>query len=240
MDQQRLLIVAGSPILRVGIRDLVESTLPVAETVEAENALDAVDALLTGPTLVILQDALPGVTGLAAAGIVRAYAPETCIAVLADEVDARRLSAARLHGADALLSLAIEPADFAAEIARLQGRRPVPALNRGHESRALFADIDTAPFDSIRVSEDESVLIPLEVAVLDGYVRGCPIAEIASRLRVAETAARRTLETLLRKFDACDRVSAMLSAARRGYVDRFANNPPTIAPYGEISFAVAP
>ena len=64
MERHRLLLIAQSPVLRMGIKAILENVVELEHVLECGNALDAVPLLEAGaPDLVLIQDTLPGVTG---------------------------------------------------------------------------------------------------------------------------------------------------------------------------------
>ncbi|HKG25089.1 MAG TPA: response regulator, partial [Thermomicrobiales bacterium] len=108
---ERVLLVAQSPVLRIGIQGVIEAGEDFRIVAEAENGLQATAMAASHlPTLAIIQDALRGVSGVVVARAVRDVSPRTRIVVLTDEVDDERVVAAVVHGVDALLPAAIDGA----------------------------------------------------------------------------------------------------------------------------------
>src|SRR5690242_10827587 len=110
MAPVRVLLLAQSPVLRFGIQGILDHAFAIERVAESDNALDAASiAQEFAPHLVVIQYALPGVNGMLAARMLRDLVPDARIAILSDFTDdADKVQAIR-HGADALLSAAIEP-----------------------------------------------------------------------------------------------------------------------------------
>src|SRR6476619_3981354 len=104
MRRHHVLIVSQSPVFRFGIGGVLEGANPDVQIIEASNALDAVAEAISGsPSLVIIQEALAGVSGIVAARALRERINVAPIIVLADEIDDERIVSAIGHGVDALL-----------------------------------------------------------------------------------------------------------------------------------------
>ena len=224
--QERVLLVAQSPVLRIGLQGVLEAEghLIVAE---AQNGLEA--TALAGshqPTLAVIQDALRGVSGVVAARAVRDVAARTRIVVLTDEVDDERIVAAVVHGVDALLPSAIDGVGLIAAIGRVTaGERLLDELVLSHPQIAakVFNEARTAA--TIGTSIRSSTLSGREIAILDGVVRGLSNREIASGLYVVEQTVKNHMTSLLRKLSAGDRTEAVVSAVRTGMIDLGAQLP---------------
>lgn len=203
----RVLLVAQSPVLRIGIRGLLENAFAVSEIAEADGALESVTLLAAArPDLVIIQDALPGVTGVVAARMVRQFRPRVAILVLSDHVNETAVSVATRHGADALLPSTVTTELFLATVRSLQ---PVPDKE----------------LDSVVADEADNRLRDLEnlrggdIAILDGLARGLSPREVAAQLLVSEQTVRARTAGLVRKLNAVDRTTAVVAAVRSGMVD---------------------
>lgn len=210
MTPNRLLLIAQSPVLRYGIQTLVESNGPVGEVAEAGNALDVYGiAPRFAPDLVIVQDALPGVTGMLSARMIRQLTPATHVIVLADDVELAERAAGGTDSVDALLPMAIEPDELTETIRRFER-----------------AESET-PMDDVPA---------LEIALLDGLARGMSLQAIAAAIDASHDALADGLRALLARFDASNRAELFANVVRRGWIDPHVQ-PPAASP--PISFAVA-
>jgi len=226
--QERALLVAQSPVLRIGIQGVLEAGDDVRIIAEAENGLQATAfAEVQEPDLVIIQDALRGVSGVVVARAIRDVSPKTRIVVLTEDDSDTRIVAAIVHGVDSLLPAAIDGAGLIAALARLRaGDRPLDDLVMRR------SDIAAKVFNAARnvASGDPSMrsssLSGREIAILDGVVRGLSNREIALGLYVVEQTIKNHMTSLLRKMAAGDRTEAVVSAVRIGMIDLGAQLPP--------------
>ena len=197
-------------MLRFGIRCLVESSFTVDQVAEAEHSLAAYAlAPHFAPDLAIVQDALPGVTGMMSARMLRQLLPAACVIVLADNPELAARAAGDARGVDALLPTAIEPADLASAIREFE--RPPTAPPR----------IDASA---------------LEIALLDGLTRNATMESIGSMIGQPIEMLNDGLTSLLTRFEATDPASLIVNAIRRGWIDPQAQLPGAGPP---VSFAVA-
>lgn len=232
MDTTRILLVAQSPVLRCGIRGILENALRVEHLVEAGSALDAAPLVSAAdPTLIVIQDALPGVTGVVAAKMLRSIQPTAKIVVLSERTDDEHVISAIRHGADALLPAGIDPADFVHTVRELLHSRAALgdlALEQPIVVAHIVAAMRSAGFTQPAVVERTATstdLSPGEIAVLDGLVRGYSTREIADHLFVHEDAIKTNTISLQEKLQATDHTTAVVSAVRYGIVDLSAQLP---------------
>ena len=124
---ERVLLVAQSPVLRIGIQGVIEAGEDFRVIAEADNGLQATAmAASHEPALEVIQDALRGVSGVVVARAVRDVSPRTRVAVLTDEVYDERIVAAVVHGVDALLPAAIDGGELVTALRRVcAGDRPL-------------------------------------------------------------------------------------------------------------------
>jgi DNA-binding NarL/FixJ family response regulator len=197
LTPSRLLLIAQSPVWRYALRMVVQSSWPQVESTEAEHALAAFKtAPEFGPDLTIIQDALPGVSGMIAGRMVRQLAPEGRVIVLTDDVDVALGAVGGAGGVDAVLPSAVEPDDLAAAILSFEHLRPeVPDVT------------------------------PLDVAVLDGVARGLSLDAIQAGVGVDLSDVVASLTALHRQFDSADALTLVANAVRRGWVDLHAHPP---------------
>ncbi len=230
--QTRVTVVAQSPVLRIGIQEVLERTGAFIVAGSVENGLDAVNAVMIHePDVVVIQDALRGVAGVVVARAVRELAPRAGIVVLTEYCTDLRLIAAVTHGVDALLPADIESEDLVTVIERiLAGDKPLTelVLSRPELAARLFDEVRApglAP-SGLRVTRRQPLLTGREIAILDGVVRGLSNREIAERLFVVEQTIKNQMTAVLRKLSATDRTEAVVSAVRTGMIDLVAQLPP--------------
>ena len=210
MTPNRLLLIAQSPVLRYGIQTLVESTWQVGDVAEAENSLEVYGlARRFAPDLAIVQDALPGVTGMISARMIQQLSASTRVIVLADDVELAERAAGGRQGVDALLPMAIEPIDLADVIRK---------------------------FEHAPVATSAAQVPALEIALLDGIARGLTPEAVAEAISTPGVMIERALASLMLRFEAADCAGIVAGAIRRGWIDPQAKLPGGVP---AISFAVA-
>lgn len=78
-----VLVVDDHPLMRIGVRQMIEREWPTAEVAEAETLADALDSLRQHrPDLVVLDLALPDTTGIEGPQRVLELAPTSAVLVL--------------------------------------------------------------------------------------------------------------------------------------------------------------
>ena len=111
MLKRRIMIVDDHPLLREGLRRLIESDPRLQVVAEASNGHQALhEADIHKPALVILDVQLPGVTGIHVASALRRERPTTAVMFLSMHADDERLFAAIRVGAAAFLTKDTDPA----------------------------------------------------------------------------------------------------------------------------------
>lgn len=197
MTPSRLLLIAQSPVWRYALRLVVQSTWPTIESAEAGHALAAYQAVTEfEPDLTIIQDALPGVSGMIAGRMVRQLAPDGRVIVLTDDVEVALQAVGGAGGIDAVLPSAVEPDELAAAIDGFALARPEPPR-----------------------------IAPLDVAVLDGVSRGLSLEAIEAGVGAGEDEIAASLAALRQQFDAMDALTLVANAVRCGWVDLHAHAP---------------
>jgi DNA-binding NarL/FixJ family response regulator len=238
MAADHLLLVAQSPVLRFGIRGVIDTVLALGAVTEAAGAIEAARSIAGAlPSVIVIHDALPGVTADVAAWMLRDLHPGATIVILSDDVgDAHHIAAARL-GADALLPTAIEPASFATAVSELiAGRRSADrGARRRQTTDRLIAEpgstIPTKPRYRTSRLADALDLAAVEIAVLDGIVRGHSVRVIAGLLHIHEEVVRLRIASLLQTLRATDPAAAVVAAARLRLVNLSDQLPsPPLAP----------
>jgi DNA-binding NarL/FixJ family response regulator len=225
--EERVLLVAQSPVLRIGIQAVLEARKDYCIIAEAENGLQATAlAASHEPTLAIIQDALRGVSGVVAGRAVHEVSHQTRVVVLTDEIDEERIVAAVVHGVDALLPAAIDGSELIAALGRLcAGERSLEelVLSRPEIAARVFDEARAVATGEAPIRS--SALSGREIAILDGVVRGMSNREIAAGLFVVEQTVKNHMTSLLRKLSAGDRTEAVVSAVRTGMIDLGAQLP---------------
>ena len=188
----------------------------VGEAPDAGQALRLLPELK--PDVILLDNHLPGVTGIdAIAGLLEA-SPRSRILMLTVSEDGQDLAAALRKGAQGYLLKTIEGHMLADAIHRaMRGESVVSPEMMGKLVAALRSqDAVVATEEPVEAeAEDAPQLSPREEEVLGEISRGASNKEIARTLDIAETTVKIHVQHILRKLGLTSRVQAAVYASDR-------------------------
>ncbi|WP_284335760.1 response regulator [Comamonas sp. NoAH] len=188
----------------------------VGEAADASQALRQVPELQ--PDVILLDNHLPGVTGIDAIAGLREASPDSRILMLTVSEDGEDLSAALRQGAQGYLLKTIEGHMLADAIHRaMRGESVVSPEMMGKLVAALRSQeaAEPAPDTDLSHTETTSPLSPREEEVLREIARGASNKEIARTLDIAETTVKIHVQHILRKLGLTSRVQAAVYASDR-------------------------
>ncbi|HJV70062.1 response regulator [Ideonella sp.] len=228
MPTIRLLVVDDHTLFRRGLVALFASDPGLEVAGEAADAAEAVrKAQALQPDVILLDNHLPGATGIQALPDLKEAAPSARIVLLTVSEDEQDLQAALRGGAHGYLLKTIEGDVLMAAIHRVMRGEPVvsPEL-MGKLVAALQAPLAPGPIavtGSAQVSapaaepapEPGAQLSPREQEVLRQIARGASNKEIARSLDIAETTVKIHVQHILRKLGLSSRVQAAVYATER-------------------------
>ncbi|GAB3650446.1 response regulator [Ramlibacter alkalitolerans] len=225
MSPVRLLVVDDHTLFRRGLVALLAADATLHVVGEAADGVEAVRrARALQPDVVLLDNHLPGATGIQAIAELRDAAPLAKIVLLTVSEDDRDLQAALRAGAHGYLLKTIEGDVLVQAIHRVLRGEPVisPELmtrlvaalqaSGGPAASALAAEAPPQP-------EGGAQLSPREHEVLQQIARGASNKEIARTLLIAETTVKIHVQHILRKLGVSSRVQAAVLAS--GGTSRF-------------------
>lgn len=221
-----LFVVDDHTLFRRGLIALLQQ-YPGLEVVG--EAGDAAQALRLAPPLqpdvVLLDNHLPGVTGIDAVKDLRRLMPRTRVLMLTVSEDAQDLSAALRNGAQGYLLKSIDGDVLADAIRRAACGEPVVSqelmgkLVEAFQAQEGLPPSATAPLPAASAdpaaSEMSPLLTPREEEVLGQIALGASNKEIARTLDIAETTVKIHVQHILRKLELTSRVQAAVYAADR-------------------------
>jgi two-component system, NarL family, nitrate/nitrite response regulator NarL len=222
----RILVVDDHTLFRRGLMALLardRSLDVVGEAADAGEALRLAQSLQ--PDVILLDNHLPGVTGIGALPALRQAAPAARILMLTVSEDGDDLAAALRAGACGYLLKTIDGDALVTAIHRARGGENVVAHEMTSKLVTAFRDTRTAPAPSPVDGPDTTgiggrpsigLLSPRERDVLRAIARGASNKEIARDLGIAETTVKIHVQHLLRKLDLSSRVQAAVFATARG------------------------
>ena len=227
----RILVVDDHTLFRRGLTALLARDpgfTVVGDAADASEALRRAQELQ--PDVILLDNHLPGVTGVDALPALREAAPTARILMLTVSEDEADLAAALRGGASGYLLKTMEGDDLIAAIVRTaQGDSVVaPEMmnklvaayrqTRSAETVAVVAIVadDGAKAAAPPANAAIASLSPREVDVLRGIARGASTKEIARDYGIAETTVKIHVQHVLRKLNVSSRVHAAVIAAEHG------------------------
>ena len=191
MDPRPLtvLLVAQWSSLTAGLERAVLATWPDAEIVAVDGALGALPAASsTRVDLAIIQHELAGVSGAVICHLISAVSSETVSVLLVEDVTDAVTVAAIRHGAAAIIPTWSSGSSLVGQARQaLAGARPLDTvlLERPELAAAMFDDVRSASLDEAAHPVGLRSWPPVEIAILDGLMRGMPEDVIAAHLAMA-------------------------------------------------------
>jgi two-component system nitrate/nitrite response regulator NarL len=234
----RLLVVDDHNLFRRGLIALLTQDPRFQVAGEAADANGAIGlAQRLQPDLVLLDNHLPGVSGIDAIGALKAAAPQARVLMLTVSEHEADLARGLRAGADGYLLKTIDTADLADSIRRVcdgdsvispemmgklvallrQSPTPAsPALTAPPQGDSAPAPLAPAASPEPPPSDPIHSLSPREREILRLIARGDSNKHIARALDIAETTVKIHVQHILRKLDLGTRVHAAVYAAERG------------------------
>jgi two-component system nitrate/nitrite response regulator NarL len=234
----RLLVVDDHNLFRRGLVALLSQDRRLSVVGEAGDASAAqVSAAKLAPDLILLDNHLPGVSGIDAIAGLKQAAPGARIVMLTVSENVDDLAAGLRAGADGYLLKTIDTEDLADSIERIwDGDSVVSPEMMGklvgllRDAPAVVAPAATVPAPpaaglalarntpALDSRDPIHTLSPRETEILKLIARGDSNKLIARALDIAETTVKIHVQHILRKLDLANRVHAAVYATERGMV----------------------
>ncbi|GIJ27447.1 DNA-binding response regulator [Micromonospora qiuiae] len=211
-ERARVLIVDDHPVVRRGLRTMLEGESWVAEVMEAASCAEAVAAVAHGQVTVVAMDiALPDGDGVQATGQILRHRPEIRVLMLTMADEEELVARALRIGARGYLLKDTDP-DLVVDALRtvaggglvLGPGIGVAGLGRAQPTAAASLP---PPFDR---------LTPRERDILGHLAAGEDNAQIARRFGLSTKTIRNQVSAILGKLGVSDRVQAALLARNAG------------------------
>ena len=199
-----VLIVDDHPVVRLGLRTMLESEENIAVTGMAGSAREALTEVERHPPDVVLMDLrMPEMEGADAIAELRRIHPDIRILVLTNYEEDEYIVRALQAGAMGYLLKSTPQQEI------------VQAVEMVHQNkRCIPPNIAKRLFDTIGREE----LSQRELEVLKLVASGLTNKEIAQRLFISDKTARNHVASCLVKLGANDRTEAATTAIRRGLI----------------------
>jgi two-component system nitrate/nitrite response regulator NarL len=212
----RLLVVDDHSLFRRGLTALLSLDARfevVGEAGDAGEAQRRAGALQ--PDVILLDNHLPGVTGVDALPGLREAAPKAQVLMLTVSEDENDLAAALRGGARGYLLKTVDQAVLASAIERtMRGESTISPEMTGKLVSA-FQAIEPGSRAEAPAPDPIHSLSPRESQILRHIARGASNKEIARALDIAETTVKIHVQHILRKLGLSSRVQAAVYAAER-------------------------
>ena len=214
-DQLTVLIVDDHPVVRQGLRVLLEVHEGIEVTGEAADGREALDlAAQLNPDVILLDLKLPGLDGIAVLAELRARAIGSRVLILTSGNDPAQVTRAVQAGASGFLYKDVDPDALI---------RAIRAVNDGNLLLAPSAAATMIPGAVMAGGWGPggppgpgglAALTAREREVLEEIARGRSNREIGRQLRVSEKTVKTHVSSVLAKLGVQDRTQAALYAVR--------------------------
>ena len=213
----RVLVVDDHTLFRRGLIALLAGDTRFEIVAEAGDANEAHRrAAATQPDVVLLDNHMPGVSGVAALAGFKAAAPAARVLMLTVSEDESDLAAALRGGARGYLLKTMKSDMLVSAILRtMAGESVVSPEMTSKLVNAFQASKDTCAATAHAVPDPIHRLSPREREILDHVARGASNKEVARALGIAETTVKIHVQHILRKLDLSSRVQAAVYRAAR-------------------------
>ena len=222
MSAIRILVVDDHTLFRRGLIALLRQDRRFEVVGEAGDAGEAQRrAQELGPDVILLDNHLPGVAGIAALPGLKEAAPAARVLMLTVSEDEGDLGAALRAGAHGYLLKTVDSETLAQAIERVMHGESVVSPEMTGKLVSAFQQASARPAadgmpapptapDSFRS------LSPREREILQHIARGASNKEIARALDIAETTVKIHVQHILRKLELTSRVQAAVWAVEHG------------------------
>ncbi len=215
----RLLVVDDHTLFRRGLVALLATESDLVVAGEAADAGEATRrARELQPDVILLDNHLPGVTGIAALAGLQEAAPAAKVLMLTVSEDEADLAAALRAGAQGYVLKTID-GDMLAQAIRgtMRGESVVSPEMTGKLVQALRASArGDAPAGGAAPDDPLARLSPREREILGHIARGASNKAIARELDIAETTVKIHVQHILRKLGLSSRVQAAVYLTGHG------------------------
>jgi len=210
MSPTRVLLVDDHPVVRAGIRNLLEKAPDIVVVGEADNGGDALRlAIDLSPDVMLLDMEMPGMNGNEVAQQLQASGSKVRVLALSAHDDRQYIQELLTNGASGYLVKEEVPETI------IEAVRGVSRGEQGWVSRRVAAQMTSW----MREEPDAKMgLTGREIQVLTAVVAGKTNQEIGLALGISEKTVEKHLEGVFTKLRVASRVEAAVLAVREGLV----------------------
>ncbi len=211
-----VVVVDDEPLVRMGIRAVLERQAGIEVLAEASNGLEALQVCRAcAPDVVLMDIRMPVLDGVAATERLLAEArPPRVVVLTTFDVDEQVYAALRA-GASGFLTKDSPPEQVADAV---RGAARGDTLLSPRITRRLIASFTRQPAPQSGVPERLRELTVRELDVLTAIARGLSNAAIAGELFLSETTVKSHITRIFAKLGLADRAQAVIVAYETGLV----------------------
>jgi DNA-binding NarL/FixJ family response regulator len=201
----RILIVDDHPVVRIGLRTMIDAEPDLEVVAEAGDGVAAIAAFAAHqPDITLMDLRMPGQSGPETIAQIRATTPQAAIIVITT------------YDADADVYRAVQAGARGYLLKGIFGEGMLEAIRHVHAGGRLFArEIAARATDGPR----PPALTSREVGVLELVAKGLSNKEIGATLFVSEDTIKTHLKHVFTKLGVGDRTEAALLAIQRGIIN---------------------
>jgi DNA-binding NarL/FixJ family response regulator len=205
-QQIRIVVADDHPVMREGLRCIIEQEGDMAVVAEAGDGAEAISQFrLHRPDVTLVDLQMPSVDGLSTIGAIRAENPTAAIVVLTTYPGDARVSQALALGA---LSYVLKTSTTAEIVGAIRSA----SLGR---KNVLGSEV----VRNVAAHRGSEPLSEREISVLRLVAAGEQNRRIGAVLNVSEQTVKTRMRNILAKLDARDRTHAVTIAMRRGFIE---------------------
>jgi len=214
MKRMRIFLVDDHPIVREGIRAVLETDDGIEVVGEVGSGEDAIAQIPPSSANIVLMDVrLPGIDGVEALQKLLKIKPTLVIIVLTS-FGGEHVAHAVEAGAKGYLLKGIGGQELIKAIHEAyEGYSPIDPVVTGQLLVEFMRQRGTG-----RIGTNGSPLSRRETQILEFAARGNSNKRIAGRLNISEQTVKNILSTVLRKLDANDRTHAVVICLRNSWL----------------------
>ncbi|MGD0621931.1 MAG: response regulator transcription factor [Thermacetogeniaceae bacterium] len=215
MDGIRILIADDHPLIREGLRRILEMDPQIKVVGEVGDGQGAINKTrILDPHVVLMDLKMPGTNGIEASRVIRREFPEIRIIILTVADDDDMLEVIRA-GASGYLLKDVEPVEL------------LKAIHTVYEGRPAFHPIVTSRLLGeynrlsmpVRKDDEISLLTEREKEVLGLIAQGESNKNIAHKLFISEKTVKNHITSIFRKLKVEDRTQAAIFAIKKRMVE---------------------
>jgi DNA-binding NarL/FixJ family response regulator len=213
----RVVLADDQPMVRAGLRTILESDPGIEVVAEADDGQGALAALAAHRADVVLLDIrMPGMDGLTAAETVRARHPGVRVVIVTTFNEDRYVARALDAGVDGFVLKSADPYELIGGVkAAMNGGTVLsPVVARQILTSLRGRDLQ----DRLAARDGVAALTPREREVLALLGRGLANAQIARQLHLAEGTVKIHISAILGKLGLDNRVQAAILAHQAGLI----------------------